>query len=191
MAYGCRMSTRLNHHDWIDEGLRTLLRSGVEAVRVEPLALALNVTKGSFYWHFKDRPALLMAMLEAWQVRATNAVIDEVEETGGDAIQRLTTLFTIVSRADGRLERAVRNWAAHDDMAKAALGAVDHRRFSYLETLFRALGFEEDDALARARLCHQSVIGQFALEPDQSAEDRIRERLDIILPMLVQKIGEP
>lgn len=67
-------------------------------MRVERLAATLHVTKGSFYWHFKDRRSLLEALLETWRTRATNAIIDEVEAKGGDAVAKLRALSTIVSR---------------------------------------------------------------------------------------------
>jgi AcrR family transcriptional regulator len=92
--YGGRVSKRLGRQEWINAGLKALAEHGAEAVRIERLADTLRVTKGSFYWHFKDRGALLEALLEAWQARATNAIIDQVEARGGDARTRLETLFT-------------------------------------------------------------------------------------------------
>ena len=100
------MSRRLGKQEWINAGLVALAAHGADAVRVERLAETLHVTKGSFYWHFKDRNELLQALLEAWQSRATRAIIDAVETRGGDARARLTTLFTIVAESDGRLGEA-------------------------------------------------------------------------------------
>ena len=59
-------SSRLDASAWIEAALEALADGGVEAVRVEPLAKALDVTKGSFYWHFADRRALIDAMLTSW-----------------------------------------------------------------------------------------------------------------------------
>src|SRR5213592_85092 len=70
---------------WIDEGLRALAAGGPDAVRIEPLARALGVTRGGFYWHFKDRRALLDAILDAWERRSTDEVLERVEREGGDA----------------------------------------------------------------------------------------------------------
>jgi AcrR family transcriptional regulator len=181
------MNRRLGFKDWIDEGLRTLARSGIDAVRVEPLAKALKVTKGSFYWHFDDRAALLSVMLEVWEARATEAVIDEVERRGGDERERLETLFRIVSATDGRLERAIRAWAGYDEAARLVLDRVDQHRQRYLEDLFLALGFSGPEAAARARFCYHAVIGQFALDTQMSAEERIAERVGIMLPALIRR----
>ena len=185
--YGGRVSKRLGRQEWINAGLKALAEHGAEAVRIERLADTLRVTKGSFYWHFKDRGALLEALLEAWQARATNAIIDQVEARGGDARTRLETLFTIVAQVDGRLDRAVRGWAAQDDMARSALEEVDRQRLGYLDMLFRGIGFTPAEAIARARLIYHALIGQFMMGAAVAHGDRLAECLDIILPMLVRK----
>jgi AcrR family transcriptional regulator len=181
------MAPRLGQQHWIDEGLRSLRRGGVDAVRIEPLAKALGVTKGSFYWHFADRTAWLAAMLEAWQARATQGVIEEVEARGGDAHARLATLFSIVSAADGRLENAIRGWAAHDEAARAALETVDHRRTDYLDALFLDLGFSALEANTRSRFAYHALIGYFVMADATDRRDARARWLDIILPMLTRR----
>ena len=81
--------TRTPRHRWVDVGLDALTEGGPDAVRVEALAARLGVTKGGFYGHFADRPALLGAMLDEWERRCTDAVLAEVEAEGGDAVERL------------------------------------------------------------------------------------------------------
>jgi AcrR family transcriptional regulator len=166
------MEDRLTRQDWLTAALGALVRDGVAALRVEPLAKRLGVTKGSFYWHFVDRPALLGAVLAEWERRATDAVIVEVEAEGGDASARLALLFRITAAADGRLDRAVRAWAANDADAAAVQGRVDARRLAYLEAQFADLGFSAAEGACRARLAYQSVIGRFVLGRDRPAEER-------------------
>ncbi len=180
---------RLGRQEWIDAGLEALARDGIDAVRVERLAAALNVTKGSFYWHFKDRNALLEALLEAWRSRATIAIIDAVEAKGGDARAKLANLFRIVAVIDGRLDRAIRGWAAQDAAAASALQAVDRRRLDYLVILFTGVGFNSAEALGRARLVYHALIGQFAMGEAVAHGERLAECLDIVLPMLVERIS--
>ena len=179
------MSKRLAKQDWINAGLTVLATQGIDAVRVERLAADLSVTKGSFYWHFKDRGALLAALLGAWQATATNAIIAHVEERGGDARSKLTTLFTVVASADGRLDRAIRHWAALDEAPRLALSAVDRRRLHYLQALFAKLGFSALEATARSRLVYHALIGQYAVGETAKTDARIREAVEIVLPMLV------
>ena len=183
--YGDGMKKRLEREDWISAGLRALAADGVEAVRVERLAAALKVTKGSFYWHFKDRPALLAALLDAWKARATQDVITTVDAGATDPLQRLRALFALTVPNDGRLDLAVRAWAAQDVTAQAALDEIDARRLGYLETQFLALGFPAPAASARARFAYQALIGQFMMDK-LPPEARAAERLDLILPMLTR-----
>jgi AcrR family transcriptional regulator len=179
------MEDRLTRQDWLTAALGALARDGVAALRVEPLAKRLGVTKGSFYWHFADRPALLASVLAEWERRATDAVIVEVEAAGGDASARLGLLFRIAASADGRLDRAVRAWAANDAGAAAVQGRVDARRLAYLEMQFAALGLSAGEGAARARLAYQSVIGGFVLGIARPAEER-RADADRLQALLVR-----
>jgi AcrR family transcriptional regulator len=160
---------------------------GAGTVRVERLAEMLSVTKGSFYWHFKDRGALLEALIEDWKAQATSAIIDQVEAQGGDASTRLHRLFSIVVQMDGRLDRAIRSWAAEDAMAQRALAEVDERRQRYLESLFLGIGFSEPEAIARARLMYHALIGQFMMGTFDGYREHLDECHNIILPMLVRQ----
>ena len=178
------MSKRLGKQEWIDAALAALAEHGVDAVRVERLAEALGVTKGSFYWHFADRDALLAAILDAWRDRATNDIITLVESLGGDARARLRTLGLTVFNADGRLDRQVRAWAANDPMARAAQDAVDRRRVGYVEQLFRELGLTPAEAAARATFIYHALIGQFAMNAQARSKP---EDLEIILRLLLRK----
>src|SRR5882672_4359513 len=81
--------TRTPRSTWIEAGLRALAAGGPDAVRIEPLAKALGVTRGGFYWHFADRDALLREMLDTWERAATDEVIERVERKGGDARARV------------------------------------------------------------------------------------------------------
>ncbi|MDH3596293.1 MAG: TetR/AcrR family transcriptional regulator [Rhodospirillales bacterium] len=180
------MSKRLGKREWIDAGLKALAAQGVDAVRVEVLAKALGVTKGSFYWHFKNRNALLEAVLDAWKARATNDVIAQVEERNGDARARLRSLFTIVLESDGRLDREIRAWAAKDSAALAAIEHIDRRRLAYLESLFLGLDFTPIEAAARARLVYHALIGQFTMGLPAKPQSRPSKQFEIIFEMLVR-----
>lgn len=153
------MGVRLERRDWIKAGLARLASGGIDAVRVEPMAAALGVTKGSFYWHFADRGAYLAGLLADWQTRAAGAVIERVDAAGGDAATRLHRLFEIAWAVDGRLDLAVRHWAGQDAQAAAAVAAVDATRLGYLTDLFAALGL--DLPQLRARLVYHALLGHY------------------------------
>lgn len=120
---------------WIDEGLRALAAGGPDAVRVEPLARALGVTKGGFYWHFDDRGALLRELLDAWERVGVDEVIARVEDEDGDARAKLRRLSAIAlpdEEAPGidvlKVDLAIRDWARRDESVAERLRRVDDRR---------------------------------------------------------------
>src|SRR5881275_2871496 len=92
--------TRTPRISWIEEGLRALAAGGPDAVRIEPLAQALGVTRGGFYWHFDDRRALLEEMLDTWERVGVDEVIESIESEGGDARTKLRRLFAIGASSD-------------------------------------------------------------------------------------------
>jgi AcrR family transcriptional regulator len=150
--------------DWVDEGLRLLAQQGVEAVKVERLAATLGVTKGSFYWHFGDRAALLQALLARWEAITTQAVIDRVDAEGGNAAERLTTLIrsTFQSKRGPRLDQAIRAWAARDKSARSVLQTVDAKREAYVTALLVEHGLSNGTAKVRARVLYLALIGEYA-----------------------------
>src|SRR3954470_22610246 len=95
--------TRTPPSRWIEEGLRALAAGGPDAVRVEALAGELGVTKGGFYNHFEDRPALLHEMLDTWERLVIDQVIELVEAGGGDGKAKLRRLFALGTSSAGDL----------------------------------------------------------------------------------------
>lgn len=178
---------RLGEKEWIDAGLRVIAERGVEAVRVERLAEDLNVTKGSFYWHFKDRAALLERLLEEWSARTTSDVIEQLNTQAGDARSRLEGLLLISFKSQGRLERGIRAWAAQDAMAQKALEKIDQRRVAYLTSLLSELGLPRAESKVRARFAYHAMVGRFmaGAPPDKGA--RLAEHTDIIVSMLATR----
>ena len=108
--------TRTPRRTWIDEGLRALAAGGPDAVRIEPLAQTLGVTRGGFYWHFDDRRALLEEMLDAWERMSVDEVIERVEREGGDARAKLRRLSRLAGGVEEplKIDLAVRDWARRD-----------------------------------------------------------------------------
>jgi AcrR family transcriptional regulator len=154
------MADALSRDRWTDAGLATLARDGIDAVRVEPLARRLEVTKGSFYWHFKDRGALLDAMLARWEQVATQGIIDEAERLTGPPAARLVQLFERVLAARVMdVEVAIRAWGQRDERVAKAVRRIDERRLGYNQRLFEELGLEPDEAAARAFLAYSMLFG--------------------------------
>ena len=166
--------TRTPRSSWVDEGLRALAAGGPDAVRIEPLAQALGVTKGGFYWHFDDRRSLLEEMLDTWERTVLDEVIERVEGEGGDARARLRRLFGLASSARGllKIELAIRNWARGDRTVAARLRRVDNRRMDYMRSLFGAFCPDEDDVEVRCMLAMSLFIGSRFMAADHGGRSR-------------------
>ncbi|HYF46788.1 MAG TPA: TetR/AcrR family transcriptional regulator [Acidimicrobiales bacterium] len=175
--------TRTPRERWIEQGLVALGDGGPAAVRVESLARDLGVTKGGFYWHFDDRATLLDAMLDAWERRFVDEVIEEVEGQGGDPREKLRRLFGLAA-AGGRplvqIELAVRDWARRDAAVARRLRRVDERRVAYMRPLFAELSDDEDDVEARCLLVMSLFIGSNSVVVDH----RGRRRRDVVADAL-------
>jgi AcrR family transcriptional regulator len=160
---------------WIDEGLRALAAGGPDAVRIEPLAQTLGVTRGGFYWHFEDRGALLEEMLDTWERASTDEVLERVERKGGDARTKLRRAGAF---SDWLLpiDLAVRDWARREPAVAERLRRVDNRRMEYLRLLFAAFCRDEDDVEARSMLAFSLLIGNHFMAADHG----VRSRADVL-----------
>jgi AcrR family transcriptional regulator len=183
MAYGTFVPKR-NPMDWSRAGLKRLAEQGLDGVRVEVLAKDLGVTKGSFYWHFRDRQALLDSMLQQWERSATDEVIAATERSGPEAASRLARLVEISTAGfDAPLELALRAWGRSDSKIGAVIEAVDARRLATLRALLKELGFKGVAAEARAFLLYSALFGA-ALLPDSHGRTSRRRVLDEVFEIL-------
>lgn len=168
-------SRSLTAEDWVWAGRCAIAEGGVGAVAVEPLARRLGVTKGSFYWHFSNRDALLEAVLERWEEESTEAVITAVgrivepRERLGRLVEEAFTEDPLGSHASGGeillghdFELAVSD-AADDPIARPFLRRVSERRIDYLEECYRALGSPPEEARHRAFLAYATYVGTLRL----------------------------
>src|SRR2546423_15454873 len=170
--------TRTPRANWIEEGLRALAAGGPDAVRIEPLAKALEVSKGGFYWHFDDRRALMEEILEAWERVSVDEVIERIEGEGGDARAKLRRLSALAASSDEplRIDLAVRDWARRDQTVAERLRRVDNRRMDYMRSLFGDFCPDEDDVEARCMLFYSLWIGRHFIAADHGA----RQRADVL-----------
>lgn len=160
-------NTRLDAEAWISAGLEALAQGGLEAVRVEPLAKALSVTKGSFYWHFADRRALIEAVLAHWRDGRVAAIRQQADGTEDPAtiLQRLADLYTRSANYRGlAIELTIRALARHDAVAARAIAKVDAERLGRVAKLFCGLGWPAAEAQARAVLFYSYLFGQALLD---------------------------
>jgi AcrR family transcriptional regulator len=171
---------------WIEAALQALAAGGPESVRIEALADRLGVSKGGFYWHFKDRAALLEEMLDSWEQSVIGDVIAEIESEPGESRVKLQRLFAMVARAEDLLpvELALRDWSRRDKGVAARLRRVDNRRMEYLRSHFRPICVDEDDAEVRSILAFSLFIGSnfiTAEHPGRSRSEVLRLAVDRLL----------
>ena len=164
---------RLSREDWIAGALELLADKGAAAVAVEPLATRLGVTKGSFYWHFRDLAQLHDAMRATWAERSTHFFIARVTEAGGGPAERLAHLMRLVAERAPRampVERGMRAWAVANAETAAHVAQIDARRMDFLTAIFIETGHEQQTAAAYARLLACYVVGEMisGLAPDSA-----------------------
>lgn len=156
----------LSAADWARAALETMAAGGMEAVAVEPLARRLGVTKGSFYWHFANREALLRAALELWEKRETEDVLARIGDEP-DPYHRIVKVFREANAGyrSGRLYLAI---AAAEDkpLVREFVQRVSERRMQYLVECYRALGFDEARAAHWARFAYATFMGNLQIRRD-------------------------
>jgi AcrR family transcriptional regulator len=169
---------------WIETALSAVAAGGPDSVRVEALASSLGVSKGGFYWQFKDRQALLDEMLDSWEKAVVEDVIARVESEATDPRAKLQQLFELARSADFGVELALRDWSRRDDGVSKRLRRVDNRRMEYLRSLFAGICADEDDAEARSMLAFSLFVGSYyiaARHPVKSRSEVLQLAIDRLL----------
>jgi AcrR family transcriptional regulator len=166
---------QLDREAWIETATEALAEEGLAGVRVEVLAKRRGVTKGSFYWHFKDRQDLLEAVLETWKLGRIRDIQKQTRAEAGQEAARLYHVIEVYSTARSRrgirIELAVRDWARRDPQAAAVVQEVDKIRLECAKRLFLACGLSDQEAAARCLLLYAYVFGQSLMTWERFAPD--------------------
>lgn len=154
---------RLSAQDWELAALELMAEEGVAAVAVEPLARRLGVTKGSFYWHFSHRDALIEAALKRWEESDTHNIVARVESIENPR-KRLRELFRLTSREmrSHKIYAALLKAADHPVVAPV-MDRVSQERMSYLARVFQQAGMDVEASMHRARLAYSAYVGLLQL----------------------------
>jgi AcrR family transcriptional regulator len=169
MATAARLAkaSPLRPDDWIRAALARLSDSGVDAVRVEALARDLRVSKGSFYWHFRDRQDLLDQMLDRWERRELEAL--QLEETTGSAATRWARI--VQAAADSgrtQLEISIRSWARRDKQVAQRVIALEQKKIAVIANVLQEVGFTRPAAEAWSEVVLLLCLGWL----DRATRDR-------------------
>ena len=168
-------TTKLSSAAWVATATNTLIEKGIDAVQITRLAKELSVSRGSFYWHFADRQALLDAMIEAWQLSNSHAVKDAITKVDSlsEGILSFFSLWVDGTQFSPALEQAVRDWARLDRHVLKEVCAQDDRRIAAIARLYSRFGFARSEANVRARVLYFAQIGYFAMHKEESMEERM------------------
>ena len=191
MAKRKRPPTRLNRDEWLARALDILALEGRAKLRIDTICNALGVTKGSFYWHFKDRDDFVRSVVQFWSDRFTDPVMERVSRLGGSAQERMKALMHAVS--EGRFARhdvSIRAWAAQDpELVAAIVKAVDQQRLAFAGSLFSEMGFDGPEAEMRARALVAYLSFEESVLAKSSKKDR-SEMLDRFFDVITQPEGQ-
>ena len=187
--------SKLSASDWCSAALNVIAESGVDAVAVEPMARRLGVTKGSFYWHFSSRDALLKAALKMWELLVTDQVAARVESET-DPRMRIRKLFREVDGSEhaSRLHLALAA-NTHDPEIRQVVQRVSRRQIQLLNECYQALGLERGQAGHYATLAYSTYLGTMQLRRDAPEAiphgDALHVYLDFVNEALIPPAGQP
>lgn len=162
---------RGSQEGWLEAAYEALLDSGVEAVKIQPLAKKLKLSRTSFYWFFQDREQLLAALIARWRDKNTGNLVRQSEayaETIAEAMLNVTDCWLDKSLFDSQFEFAIRSWAIQSPEILAEVNAADQARLDALTKMFIRFAFSDVNADVRARTIYLVQIGYISM---QSRED--------------------
>lgn len=171
------ISPRGSLQSWLEAAHEALKESGVDAVRVLPLAKKLGLARTSFYWYFEDREALLAALIAQWRDKNTSNLVAQSEAAAAtitDAILNIFDCWLNSELFDSQLEFAMRSWALQSADVAEEISLADTVRMDALRRMFDRFGFPADAAATRARSIYLSQIGYISMKTDEPLEYRMR-----------------
>jgi AcrR family transcriptional regulator len=183
---------RGSRQGWLEAGYQALLEGGIDAVKIQPLAKQLGLSRTSFYWFFQDREALLAALIDGWEDRTTAPLFkatSDYAETPTEAMLNVLACF-LAGDFDARLEFAVRSWALQDPAVAKRTEAADGARLAALRDMLMRWGHADDDADIRARTIYLTQIGYISMQAREDLPTRLA-RIPIYVQIFTGRHAEP
>lgn len=178
MAEETRTETgwRGSREGWLEAAYGALIREGIDAVKILPLAERLKLSRTSFYWFFENRDDLLAALADMWEARTTAPLVAatrEYAETETEAMLNVIACFLRAETFDSPLEFAMRGWGLKDPAIRARITEADGRRLDALAGLLERWGHGPQDADVRARTVYLVQIGYISMQVEETLETRL------------------
>jgi len=169
---------RLTQEVWLEKALEILRQKGNAGLQIESFTRELGVTKGSFYWHFKDRRDFRAAILDYWEQMYTRRVIAKSVADGGTARQRLRCVVEMVARENlSGYDEPIDGWAAHEPVIADRVQESYDLRYKYVRSLFSELGFKGVDLETRTVACLGLLKAEWSIPPGNRSRPT-RARID-------------
>lgn len=173
-----RGSDNLSRDDWVAAAWEMLGDAGVDGVRVEPLAKKLGVTKGSFYWHFKDRQQLLDALLDRW-FSIWDAQMSPEVNSAADPADRIWALFrSVLGRGTRGQTVSLRMWSHHEPSIAERIEERDRQRLAFLMGQLQEIGFSPEEARVRGQIYQAIMTGEYLRSGGLPLDDRLARARD-------------
>jgi AcrR family transcriptional regulator len=177
---------RLTREDWIRRAFELLLTTGIEGVKIVPLAKLLGATSGSFYWHFSNRRELHEALLDFWEREMTDAAIVTAKGFEGTPLERILNLMVqVMETGMARYDLAIWHWAQIDESVQVILHRTLEKRFAFAAWMFKEAGFTKAQAEIRGRMMVVYMMGESTLVP--GTPDKRRRQLRMKFEVLTGK----
>ena len=169
--------------DWLTLAYQRLVESGVEAVKIQPLAKALNTSRTSFYWFFKDRDALLNQLIERWKNTNTQGLVGQTERYAESVVEAMLNVFDCWLDArlfDADFEYAVRHWALQSTSVADAVAKADERRLAALRAMLKRYDYPDGEADVRARTIYLTQIGYISMRTQEDLSERLSRMAEYV-----------
>lgn len=174
---------RGSREGWLDAAYSALLESGVDSVKVLPLAKKLRLSRTSFYWFFRDRDDLLQALIGRWRDKNTGSLVRQSEayaETLTEAMLNVSDCWLDQSLFDSQFEFSVRSWALQSDKILEEVQHADRIRMQALTRMFVRFGWQEGPADVRARTTYLVQIGYISMQSKEDLALRMKRIPDYV-----------
>ena len=184
---------RTSREDWIEAALDTLISEGVEQVKVLVIAEKLSCARSSFYWYFKNRAALLDALLDHWQSSNAKSVIAKSRLRAPTINKALINVFECwvdENLFDTRLDFAIRDWARRSGAVRRAVDISDGYILDALAQMFVRYGYAVPEAETRARIVYYTQIGYNTMDPQETMAERMTRGPEYVFCMTGQALTE-
>lgn len=169
-------NSKVTRDEWLTAARDSLVTKGVSDVKVLCLATQLGVARSSFYWYFDNRSDLLDALLQEWELRNTQCILEKCALPSDSIAQSVCHFFECFMDPrlfDQGLDFAVREWSRRDPAVREKIDEADRLRLDALRDVFKRHGYGNDEADARARILYFMQLGYHALDINESIDIRV------------------